>query len=182
MSCGQNKPFNPILGETLQGHFADGTKFYCEHTSHHPPISNFMIEDADGLYTLSGYYEITGKMGANNFISGLRGPNDLIFKDGQHIRFGFPSYRLGGTVMGERSIEAIGSCIYEDLTNNNKAVLLMNTFKKTGWIRSTTVGCKDEINGIIYKATKLVDSKDAIKKNYGKEIEHVYDLCYLKDI
>ena len=41
-----------------------------------------MVEDPDGLYTLSGYYEITGKMGANNFISGLRGPNDIIFKDG----------------------------------------------------------------------------------------------------
>lgn len=31
---------------------------------------------------MSGYYEITGKMGANNFISGLRGPNNIIFSDG----------------------------------------------------------------------------------------------------
>ena len=47
--------------------------------------------------------------------------------------------------MGERSVEAIGSCTFEDLTNNRKAVLLMNTFKKTGWIRSTTSGNKDEV-------------------------------------
>lgn len=147
---GQNKPFNPLLGETLQGKFEDGTKFFCEHTSHHPPISNFLVEDKDNKYNLSGYYEITGKMGANHFVSGLRGPNDLVFSDGQHIRFGFPSYRLGGTVMGERTIEAIGSCTFEDLTNNRKAVLIMGTFKKTGWIRSSTSGSKDEFTGMIY--------------------------------
>ena len=92
---------------------------------------------------MSGYYEICGKMGTNNITSGLRGPNNIIFKDGQHIRFGFPSYRLGGTVMGERSIETIGSCTFEDLTNNRKAVLLMSTFKKTGWVRNTSTGSKD---------------------------------------
>jgi len=58
----------------------------------------------------------------------------------------------------------------------------MNTFKKTGWIRSTTTGSKDEIHGIIYKATKIEDNKEAIRKNYGKDIEHVYDLVNLKDI
>lgn len=82
-------------------------------------------------------------MGTNNLVSGLRGPNNIIFKDGQHIRFGFPSYRLGGTISGERSIEAIGSCTFEDLTNNRKAVILMNTLKKSGWIMSTTTGSKD---------------------------------------
>mmetsp|Transcript_1033 Transcript_1033/g.1878 ORF Transcript_1033/g.1878 Transcript_1033/m.1878 type:complete len:83 (+) Transcript_1033:728-976(+) len=82
MCCGQNKPFNPLLGETLQGKFSDGTRFYCEHTSHHPPVSNFLVEDPEDLYTLSGYYEITGKMGANHFVSSLRGPNNIKFKDG----------------------------------------------------------------------------------------------------
>ena len=129
MCVGQDKPFNPLLGETHQGSFPDGTKFYCEHTSHHPPITNFFVEDPDGLYYMYGYYENTGKMGGNSFTSGLRGPNNLIFKDGQHIRFGYPSYKLGGTIYGARSIEAIGSCTFEDLTNDRKAVLLMSTFK-----------------------------------------------------
>ena len=78
----QNKPFNPLLGETLQGKFYDGSRFFCEHTSHHPPVSNFLLEGANNQYTMSGYYEVCGKMGANNLVSGLRGPNDLIFKDG----------------------------------------------------------------------------------------------------
>jgi hypothetical protein len=109
-----------------------------------------LIEDPDGLYKMYGYYEITGKMGSNHIISGLRGPNNIIFKDGQHIRFGFPSYKLGGTVMGERTVETIGSCTFEDLTNHRKAVLLMSTFKKTGWVRNTSSGRKDEIYGKIY--------------------------------
>ena len=58
----------------MQGKFEDGSIIYCEHTSHHPPITNFSIEDSEGLYTLSGYFEICGKMGTNNFVSGLRGP------------------------------------------------------------------------------------------------------------
>ena len=122
-------------------------------------------------------------MGANNFTSGLRGPNDIVFKDGHHIRFGFPSYKLGGTVYGERSIEAIGSCTFEDVTNNRKAIILMNTFKKTGWIRSTTSGSKDHVEGIIYDSKSPINSSlDHIKKTYCKDIQFVSDLESLKDI
>lgn len=182
MCCGQHKPFNPLLGETLQGQFSDGTKFYCEHTSHHPPISNFLIEEPNGLYKMYGYYEVTGKMGGNSFVSGLRGPNNIVFKDGHHIRFGFPSYKLGGTVMGSRTVEAIGSCTFEDLTNNRKAVVIMNTFKKGGWLSSATSGCKDEVEGLVYESKKLSGSAESIKKLYGKDCDFVSDLDNLKDV
>lgn len=174
MCTSQDKPFNPLLGETLQGQFHDGTKFFCEHTSHHPPITNFLIEDVDGLYTMSGYYEITGKMELNALISGLRGPNDIRFKDGQHIRFGYPSYRLGGTSFGERSVELIGSCTFEDLTNNRKAVILMTTYK-AGYLRAAT-GCKDEVEGIIYNSKPLSGDSKSIKVNYSKDIKFVTDV------
>ena len=133
----------------------------------------------DGLYTMSGYYEMTGKMEMNSLLSGLRGPNDLVFKDGHHIRFGFPSYRLGGTVMGERSIELIGSCTFEDLTNNRKAVILMNTFKP-GWVSGGT-GIKDEVEGVIYDSKPLSGDKKSIRKNYCKDIEFVKDLDHISD-
>lgn len=32
----------------------------------------------------------------------------------------------------------------------------MNTFKKTGWIRSTTSGSKDEVVGIIYDSSTQI--------------------------
>ncbi len=58
---GQNKPFNPLLGETNQGSFSDGTRYYCEHTSHHPPISHYLLEGANNSFKMSGYYEFIGK-------------------------------------------------------------------------------------------------------------------------
>lgn len=174
MCTSQDKPFNPLLGETLQGQFHDGTQFYCEHTSHHPPITNFLIEDVDGLYKMWGYYEITGKMDYNALISGLRGPNNLVFKDGQHIRFGYPSYRLGGTVVGDRSVELIGSCTFEDLTNHRKAVVLMNTYK-AGWIGAYT-GSKDEVEGVLYDSKPLSGDAKSIKNNYGRDIKFVSDI------
>ena len=174
MCTSQDKPFNPLLGETLQGEFHDGTKFYCEHTSHHPPITNFLIEDVDGLYTMSGYYEITGKMEMNALISGLRGPNELRFKDGHHIRFGYPSYRLGGTISGARSVELIGSCTFEDLTNNRRAVVLMNTYK-AGYFGGYQ-GRKDEVEGVIYETSQIKSDPKTIKTTYGKDIKFVTDI------
>jgi hypothetical protein len=100
------------LGETNQGSFADGTKYYCEHTSHHPPISHYLIENEN--YTFYGYYEFIGKMGGNSLTSGLRGPSTLKFKDGTKIVFNAPDFKLGGTVMGERTIECVGSLVFVD--------------------------------------------------------------------
>lgn len=45
--------------------------------------------------------------------------------------------------MGERTIEAIGSCTFEDLTNNRKAILLMGTYKSSGILRGSASGSKD---------------------------------------
>ena len=96
-------------------------------------------------------------MTGNSFISGVRGPNNLRFNDGHHIRFGFPSFKLGGAVMGDRTIELYGCNYYEDFNYNRKAVVLCNTFKKSGWIKSTTSGSKDGFVGLIYQAKKLKD-------------------------
>lgn len=40
------------------------------------------MDDCENLYNLSGYVEWAGKMGVNNIVSGLRGPNDIKFPDG----------------------------------------------------------------------------------------------------
>lgn len=39
-----SKPFNPILGETLQGSIG-GIPFYMEQISHHPPITTFFMKN-----------------------------------------------------------------------------------------------------------------------------------------
>ena len=79
------------------------------------------------MYKVYGYYEVCGQMGANTLTSGLRGPNNIIFADGHHIRYGVPTFKLGGTVYGERTVDIIGSITFEDFTNNRKAVICINT-------------------------------------------------------
>ncbi len=74
-SMKQQKPFNPILGETYQASFLDGTRVYCEHTSHHPPIANFLIEDPEGLFKFWGFYEFKAKISQNTLLMKNDGPN-----------------------------------------------------------------------------------------------------------
>jgi hypothetical protein len=70
-----SKPFNPILGETYQGYLATDAqqssdtdkstifKIYSEQTNHHPPISNFSVENS--LVNIYGHFELRGSTSGN---------------------------------------------------------------------------------------------------------------------
>ena len=55
MTMKPSKPFNPFFGETYEAYMtlgdvknddeADVYRVFCEQTEHHPPISNFLIEN-----------------------------------------------------------------------------------------------------------------------------------------
>lgn len=155
---------------------------YCEHTSHHPPVTNFHVQPPDASYDYWGFYEFTGSMGANHLKSGLRGPNNIQFADGHHIRFKSVDFKLGGTVMGERTIEACGHIVFEDLTNNRKAVIVFSTYKKTGFWRKTESGRKDEFMGVIYNCEPIINPKASAKALYGKSATDITDLKQIKDM
>jgi len=57
LSVDMRKPFNPILGETFEGFWPDGTKIYCEHISHHPPITTYLVEHPNKLFKMYGSLE-----------------------------------------------------------------------------------------------------------------------------
>ena len=54
----QLKPFNPLLGETFEGVFADNSRVYCEQISHYPTVARFYLKDVDNNYTFHGFYDI----------------------------------------------------------------------------------------------------------------------------
>ena len=66
----QLKPFNPILGETFQANFSDGTLIEIEHTSHHPPVSHFILHDYNKKYKFYGHYEYKAKLTMNGSVVG----------------------------------------------------------------------------------------------------------------
>jgi hypothetical protein len=134
------KPFNPILGETFQAFFENGTRMYFEHTSHHPPIANFHMQDKEGLYDFYGYYEFKAKISSNTLIMKNEGPNNIKFNDGQMITYNYPTTKLGGMLWGEKSILIEGTMTFTDLKNGLKAVIFFNKLKK-----------QEDIVGKLYK-------------------------------
>ena len=55
-STEQLKALNPMLGETYQCEWEDGSKMYLEHTCHTPPISHFYLKSSNGLFSLSSNF------------------------------------------------------------------------------------------------------------------------------
>jgi len=95
MTVKPSKPFNPILGETYEGYLHSSSqsskliskpdydssifKVYVEQTSHHPPISNFLVENK--IVRIYGHYELQGSTSTNSYNIKNQGPCTVHFKD-----------------------------------------------------------------------------------------------------
>jgi hypothetical protein len=139
------------------------------------------MQAPDNSFEFWGNYEFTASMGANSLKSGLRGPNNVRFADGHHIRFKVPDFKLGGTVMGERTIEATGNVYFEDLTNNYKAVVILGTYTSTGWIKKTISGSKDEYKGVLYECEPILNPVASARQLYSKKAIEMHKLTDIKD-
>ena len=53
------KPWNPVLGETYVCRWPNGTTFYGEQTSHHPPTSDFQIFGPNNSWTCTAHTNFT---------------------------------------------------------------------------------------------------------------------------
>lgn len=107
--CGQKKPFMPILGETLQAFWEDGTSIDMEYTSHIPPVCNFYCEDIDRLYKFYGKHELKVKVSPTTLVGQNYGPNIIAFADGDKVDFFYPPGEISGVIMGERNMAYVGA-------------------------------------------------------------------------
>lgn len=169
-SASQAKPFNPLLGETYQGEFTDGTKLYLEHTSHHPCVTNFYIKDINDLYTISGYFDMqpegTMKMLLTNYVYLLHKGKSTVHlkKTNQKIDYQIPKLHFGGIVYGERVSYWEGYMKFEDRKNNIKAVV---QFKPKN--------CRfHDVYGEIYTHDFAKEKKDKKKEFYESTIKHPF--------
>lgn len=104
--------------------FADGTEVYCEHTSHHPPVSNFLIIGKG--FRFYGRYEYIAK--GNTTFSELKmiqdGPNIVEFTNfKEKIVFNLPCSKLSGLMGGDRTLKWSGIMSFLNEGQNLKAVL-----------------------------------------------------------
>lgn len=83
--------------------------------------------------------------------------------------------------MGDRTIEACGNVVFEDLTNNVKAFLVFNTYKKSGYWNVTESGKKDVFFGMIYKTKTPIDPYRSYNRHYIKGVKEVKDYSTIQD-
>lgn len=114
----QLKPFNPIIGETYNAFWPDGTAITIEHTSHHPPISHFFVEDSQKKYKIHGYYEYKAKLKGNIVIGKQAGPSVIEFSDGEVVEWVQPEAKLSGLLWGTRTLEWTGDVVFDSKKAN----------------------------------------------------------------
>jgi len=170
----QMKPFNPILGETWQARYSDGTQIYFEQTSHHPPISSFQVFGPKNIFYLHGYHEYTAHFRANgSLIGGQIGPNIIEFPDGGSVVYQNPYVQMTGALWGDRIfnwVDKESPIQFIDTKNNLRCDLKFNPDGLTG-LRALVSNAKspsDVIKGII---TYHSDSPKGVAPEEGAE-EH----------
>lgn len=124
------KPLNPVIGETLQGSYADGTQIYCEQISHHPPISYFLVVGPNLTYRYIGYYAFEANAGLNSMTLNNKGRRWFEFADGTRIDVNFNKETYAGVFMGSLRSEAIGSLTLKDEKNGIECEIKYGKMKK----------------------------------------------------
>ena len=170
VSVSQIKPFNPLLGETYQAAFPDGTNIYCEHTNHHPPISNFLMVGKH--FRFYGRYEYLAKPNAtfNELKMSQEGPSIVEFNKDEKIEFNLPGSKLCGLMAGDRLMKWNGLMKFVDKRNNLKAIIKIGSQKKVAGGGLFSKKRSDLLEGKIYTMKKdFVEKKIKNKKDKEKE-------------
>lgn len=120
---------NPILGETLQGAYGDGTRVYCEQISHHPPISSILVVGAEDSYRYYGHYQFEAKAGLNSMTLTNKGHRVLEFSDGGRIRANFSKDTFSGVFLGSMRSEVVGDIEFVDDKNDVRCSITFGKVK-----------------------------------------------------
>lgn len=185
ISAKQVKPFNPLLGETFQATFPNhGISIDIEHTSHHPPIANFLVEHKD--FRFSGRYNFYANLETNQLILLQEGPNNVDFKDTKdRITFYWAPLKASGMLWGDRTCKYNKYLHFEDKRNRIKAVVKLHEAREKK--PKPTV---DSFYGKIYKYNPEISEGrtkkklDEINKNFEDLTEEICEIqgSYLKNL
>ncbi len=168
VSIKQLKPFNPLLGETFQGEFEDGSKMFAEHISYHPTISTFYLKGNKDSYNLSAFFDFS--TASENLGSILKvyqkGPITINFNKlgKEKIQYCMPSIKLlNANSENDRASLWIEEMIFVDVKNNLKAIIKFAKDKN----------CIHEFKGIIIN--------NIFHQNYNFNVEKINTEKHLID-
>ena len=140
------KPLNPILGETYEMIWEDGSHEYVEQTSHHPPRSHFLIIGNEKKWRYYGYFDYISNGWFNSFKLTNSGTRFAEFSNTKSkIQFNYPVDNFGNTFWGTMRQESIGELIFNDSVNGYKAVINMGPYGKLSDYFEGTITKNDEV-------------------------------------
>lgn len=99
LGISSEKPFNPILGETLQC-WVGGCPLYLEQISHHPPIASYYFVGRG--YKIYGQIDPKIGIGLNSGKCWSEKPNFIDFEDGTRICLIYSKMVIKGLIFGDR--------------------------------------------------------------------------------
>jgi len=152
LTCRQAKPFNPILGETYEATFADGTQVFCEQTSHHPPVTAWEFIGPNGSYHFHGRGAWVASFRMNSVTGQQQGESTVEFTDGTRIVFGpLPEVSLRGILFSDRVMEYFGKMRFSYPDHNLSCEISFNPDRgMLKWLRGASTPT-DVIRGEIVK-------------------------------
>jgi len=173
------KPLNPILGETYESIWEDGSKMYLEQISHHPPVSSYYMVDPNQNYKFYGFSNFGTSAGLNSLKLQNKGKRYMEWKDGTKIVTNFCYESYSNTFIGTLRHESLGEIKFTDLKNGFECVIKFGSIKKkpsdffTGDIKLKGIlVCKvlgSYLSFVEFNGTRYWDIRENIKI---KNIEH----------
>lgn len=133
ISTKQQKPFNPMLGETFEANIDNHTSIFVEHISHYPTLCRFLMKDDKNRFKFHGFYDFNSK--PKSFGSRLiviqKGPNICEFQNNESVTYTLPKVMLLNCKSDEdRSSHYTGNMVFVDPKNGLKAILSFGKNKK----------------------------------------------------
>lgn len=124
-------PLNPVLGETCQRYAPDGTKYYAEQITHHPPVSAAVMEGPDEKWRFEVIQEFKATLNGHNSIKAHKeGAMVLTLSDGTQYVVEEGHVNIDGLVYGKLVVNIWGTITITDITNNIRAEWVFDPEKK----------------------------------------------------
>jgi len=124
------KPMNPLLGETYEMLWEDGSKIYLEQTSHHPPISHFYMIGPTKNYKYYGHGNFSAGAGFNSVKISNKGKRVIEFADGGKIQFTFCNEEYNNSFFGTIRQESVGEINFKDVVHGFELTIKLGSVKK----------------------------------------------------
>jgi hypothetical protein len=174
----QEKPFNPILGETFQGRI-NGFPIYLEQIAHHPAITYYLMTGKN--YWLSGSHEAVANLGANTLVVEQRGtPFVHFYSNNTRIYFKWPMFVINGTAVSTRYLNFFSKAIAFEKNNNLLCEITFNANEIGGFgglFQKKESYSIDEIGGAIYKVKpEIIEKYKNAKKHHKISLDQNNDV------